>query len=152
MIKQTQKNSINKKWFFMGLVGLVAIGLGGGYIVSSYFGNNDDNDTIKDLSLIKGGETRPTLSPVRFTGRTAAAYQIAQEIPEVLDHLHCYCECKKHFKHKSLLTCYIDEHGSHCDVCIDEAIRAYELFKQGVDILSIRKAIDKEFSKHHLLY
>ncbi|MBI5345162.1 MAG: hypothetical protein HZB83_07495 [Deltaproteobacteria bacterium] len=95
---------------------------------------------------LRGGEARETLSPALFTGATADAYRIAREIPEVLDSLHCYCECKKNFGHKSLLTCYVDEHAKHCDVCQDEAFMAYELHRQGADIKSIRAAVDQRFS------
>ncbi|MBI5047895.1 MAG: hypothetical protein HZB54_02940 [Deltaproteobacteria bacterium] len=145
MAKQIQKSE-NKKLLWVGLAVLVVIGFGGGYLLSSYLGSGYDKN-ITDISTIRGGETRPTLSPVRFTGKTALTYEIAREIPEILDSLHCYCECKKHFGHKSLLTCYVDDHAAFCDVCMDEAIRAYELFKQGKDILTIRKTIDREFSR-----
>lgn len=127
---------------------LLAGGLGGGYLLSTYIsGENELN--VKDASELRGGETRPTLSSMKFTGKVASAYEVAKEIPEILDSLHCYCDCKKHFGHKSLLTCYVDEHAEHCDVCMDEAIRAYELFKQGKDVLTIRKSIDREFSNLH---
>lgn len=144
MVKKVQKNS-GKKWFLPALIGFSVIGFGGGYLLSSYFDVSDKREVVTDLSSIKGGETRPTLSPARFTGKTAAAYAVAREIPEVLDHMHCYCDCKKKHNHKSLLTCYVTEHGAECDICIDEAIRAYELYKQGKDILTIRKMIDREF-------
>ncbi|MBI5327562.1 MAG: hypothetical protein HZB80_04605 [Deltaproteobacteria bacterium] len=145
MAKQVQKSG-NKKLLWFGLAVLVVIGFGGGYLLSSYLGSGDERN-ITDISAMRGGETRPTLSPARFSGKTALTYEIAREIPEILDSLHCYCECKKHFGHKSLLTCYVDDHAAFCDVCMDEAIRAYELFKQGKDILAIRKTIDKEFSR-----
>lgn len=101
---------------------------------------------VKNPAELRGGETRRTLSPLEFTGATARAYEIAGEIPEVIDSLHCYCECKKHFGHKSLLTCYVDDHAMHCDICQDEVFLAYELHKQGMDILSIRKTVDERFS------
>ena len=41
-------------------------------------------------------ETRTPLSPALFVGKTATAYRVAQEIPDVLDRLYCYCECDKH--------------------------------------------------------
>jgi hypothetical protein len=56
-------------------------------------------------------ETRPTLSPARFVGQAARAHEIAQEIPDVLDQLYCYCQCEKHMGHKSLLSCYTDGHA-----------------------------------------
>lgn len=94
---------------------------------------------------IRGGETRATLSPGFFTGNVAKAYRIAREIPEVLDSLHCYCDCKKSHGHKSLLTCYVTRHAVGCDPCINEALMASELHKQGMDVVSIRKAVDKRF-------
>lgn len=57
-------------------------------------------------------ETRPTLDPARFTGKAALAYQVAREIPEILDQLHCYCACGSQYGHVSLLSCYVDGHGS----------------------------------------
>jgi hypothetical protein len=57
-------------------------------------------------------ETRPTLDPARFTGKPAAAYQVAREIPAVLDQLRCYCACDSQYGHVSLLSCYTDGHGS----------------------------------------
>lgn len=99
-----------------------------------------------DVKSLRGGETRATMSPMDFTGETARAYQIAKEIPEVLDSLYCYCECEKHMGHKSLLTCYVDEHAAHCDICMNEAFMAYELHRQGKDIKSIREAVDARFS------
>lgn len=147
MARQTQAHTRDsKKWFISGLIVLSAVGLGGGYLLSSYLGNHNE-EVVKDVSALRGGETRPTLSPARFTGKIASTYEIAREIPEILDSLYCYCDCKKHFGHKSLLTCYVDDHAAFCDVCMDEAIRAYELFKQGKDVLTIRKTIDREFSR-----
>jgi hypothetical protein len=100
-----------------------------------------------DPASLRGGETRQTLSPQYFTGSTARAYQAARDIPEVLDSLHCYCECKKHHGHKSLLTCFVTTHGRNCSICIDEAIMAGKLAKKGYDSVAIRKAVDKAFSR-----
>jgi hypothetical protein len=57
-------------------------------------------------------ETRPTLDPAGFTGEVAVAYQIAREIPGVLDQLHCHCNCHSQYGHASLLSCYVDGHAS----------------------------------------
>ena len=100
-----------------------------------------------DPSALRGGETRETLPPVYFTGEVAMSYAVAKEIPEILDSLHCYCECKKNLGHKSLLTCYVTEHATNCDLCIDEALMASRLHKEGYDAVSIRKAVDGEFSR-----
>ena len=94
----------------------------------------------------KGGEARQTLSPSNFTGDAARAYQAALEIPEVLDSLYCYCDCEKHSGHKSLLSCYVDEHALNCDICIYEALMARDLHGKGESIDVIRKAIDERFA------
>ena len=57
-------------------------------------------------------EKRSPLSPALFVGQTARAYQVAQEIPDILDQLYCYCECDKHLGHVSLLSCFTDKHGA----------------------------------------
>jgi hypothetical protein len=57
-------------------------------------------------------EKRPTLSPAMFSGKVRKAYEIAREIPEVLDQLYCYCRCRENFGHKNLLSCYVDTHAS----------------------------------------
>jgi len=101
-----------------------------------------------DPASLRGGETRQTLAPQYFTGDTAKAYVAAREIPEVLDSLHCYCECKKHQGHKSLLTCFVTTHGRNCSLCINEAVMANKLHKKGYDVVAIRKAVDKAFKKY----
>ncbi len=68
----------------------------------------------KDESLRKG-ETRQTLDPHLFNDpRVRKAYQIAKDIPWVLDSIYCYCMCKESpaFRHTSLLSCYVDNHAS----------------------------------------
>jgi len=103
-------------------------------------------ETINPDSL-RGGETRKTLSPALFVGKVARAYAAAREIPEVLDSIHCYCDCKKKHGHKSLLTCYVDRHATDCKACIDEAVMAYKLHTEGKDVVTIRKTIDRLYSR-----
>ena len=68
----------------------------------------------KDESLRKG-ETKATLDPGKFNdARVKEAYRVAKEIPWVLDSIYCYCMCKESptFRHKSLLSCYVDNHAA----------------------------------------
>ncbi|QPJ66287.1 MAG: hypothetical protein G3M78_13140 [Candidatus Nitrohelix vancouverensis] len=90
-------------------------------------------------------ETRPVLSPALFTGKVARAYQIANEIPKIIDSQFCYCYCKKNDGHKTLLTCFTNRHGSKCDICINEVLYAYELYKQGKTLDEIVELVDKKF-------
>jgi hypothetical protein len=57
-------------------------------------------------------ENRPPLSPQGFSGTVRTAYQIANQLPAVLDQLYCYCRCKKNFGHKNLQSCFVDTHAS----------------------------------------
>ena len=72
----------------------------------------------------------PTLPPAGFVGKTRDAYKAAQEIPRTLAQLPCYCECDQAYGHKSLQTCFVDDHAMHCAVCVDEALLAYKLQKE----------------------
>ena len=72
----------------------------------------------------------PTLAPEKFVGKTKAAYKAAREISQTIAQLPCYCECDQAFGHKSLYSCYEDDHASHCAVCVDEALLAYKLQKE----------------------
>ena len=90
-------------------------------------------------------EVRPVMSAALYTGKTAEAYRIAAEIPKVIDSQFCYCYCKKNHQHKTLLTCFTSRHGSKCDICINEVLYAYELYKQGKTLDEIVVAIDKKF-------
>jgi hypothetical protein len=73
----------------------------------------DKISAIKDESL-RQGETRETLSPATFSEPfVAEMYQVAKDIPHVLDSLKCYCYCDRDpFNHVSLLSCYVDKHAS----------------------------------------
>ena len=83
----------------------------------------------------------PTLSPELFTGNEKLAYKAAREIPETLAQLPCYCHCDRSQNHRSLHSCFESEHGENCGICINEALMAYNLQKQGVAVSEIRKRI-----------
>ena len=90
-------------------------------------------------------ETRPVMSSAFYTGKAAEAYRIAAEIPKIIDSQFCYCYCKKNHQHKTLLTCFTNEHGSKCDICINEVLYAYQLYKRGKTLDEIVVAIDRKF-------
>jgi hypothetical protein len=59
------------------------------------------------------GAALPTPLPAElFTGQTREAYKAAAEIPDILAGLHCYCGCDKSLGHRSLLDCFVDDHGA----------------------------------------
>jgi hypothetical protein len=72
----------------------------------------------------------PTLAPEKFTGLVRDAYGAAREIPQTLAQLPCYCHCDRGMGHKSLFSCYEDDHASHCAVCVNEALLALKLERE----------------------
>ena len=93
---------------------------------------------------------KATLEPSQFFGKAREAYQVAKRIPATLAQLPCYCHCDQSFGHKSLHTCFVDDHASHCAVCVDEALLAYQL--QTKDKLTpdqVREKIVEEYSTGH---
>lgn len=113
--KQTAPESKPRSKFplFAMIAGGVLV-LAGAYFL--YQGEKPPTQARHDTEMKKVSfnlqETRPTLSPQRFSGRVREAYTIAREIPEVLDGLYCYCRCRENFGHKTLLSCYVDTHAS----------------------------------------
>ena len=125
-------------WIIAGLAGAAVAGL----LVTKRAGG-----------LVVHPEPRPDVtaervlppSPVLHTPGAAEAYAAARSAPQVLDGVHCYCECAKHFGHRSLLTCFESDHGSRCDICMGEATLAMRLAAHGSSLDAVRRAIDQRF-------
>ena len=93
----------------------------------------------------------PTLPPEKFTNeQIKKAYQVAREIPATLAQLPCFCYCDKGFGHKSLHSCYEDDHSAGCSTCIDEALMAYNLqIEQGQSVAQVRNTIIARFGSQN---
>jgi hypothetical protein len=90
---------------------------------------------------------RPTLPAEQFFGPTRDAYRVVKEIPETIAQLPCYCHCDMSFGHKSLYSCFEDNHASQCAVCVNEALIAYNLHKGGMAPAQIREYIIQQYSR-----
>lgn len=89
----------------------------------------------------------PTLEPDQFSGITRDAYRAVREIPVTVAQLPCYCHCDQGFGHKSLYSCFEDDHAAHCDVCVREALLALKLEKeQKLTPAQIRDTIVAQYS------
>ena len=89
----------------------------------------------------------PTLEPEKFTGPTRDAYRAVREIPVTIAQLPCYCHCDEGFGHKSLYSCFEDDHAAHCAVCVNEALLALKLEKeQKLTPAQIRETIVKQYA------
>lgn len=87
-----------------------------------------------------------TLAPTNFFGKTKQAYEVARKIPVTLAQLPCYCHCDESVGHKSLHSCFVDEHAASCAVCVDEALLAYQMEKNGKTASEIREQIVAQYS------
>jgi hypothetical protein len=90
---------------------------------------------------------KPLMPAARYASMPGVAevYEWAAEIPGVLDGMYCYCECLTNFNHYSLLDCFMDDHAAGCDVCLREAILAYQMTGQGQGLDEIRQEIDRRY-------
>ena len=91
------------------------------------------------------GSLGPVMPPEQLTGKTRDAYRVVREIPQTIAQMPCYCHCDRGFGHKSLHSCFEDDHAAHCAVCVDEALLAYRLQKQGLSAPQIREQIIAQF-------
>jgi uncharacterized protein with PCYCGC motif len=89
----------------------------------------------------------PTLPPEMFLDPKAReAYQIAKDIPDVLRELPCFCGCMRTHGHKNNLFCFMDEHGSACEICEDVALDAKRMHDNGASIKEIQDNIKGKYS------
>ncbi len=72
------------------------------------------------------------------------AYEAARRYPDLIDRLHCFCECKEsqREKHKTLLTCFTNEHAAGCGICQREALLAARLKEQGASDDDIERTVE----------
>ncbi len=93
------------------------------------------------------GDLRPVLSASQFVGKTREAYDAVKQIPSTIAQMPCYCHCDRGMGHKSLHSCFEDDHAAHCATCVDEALMACRLQKEGLSAPQIRERIIAEFSE-----
>jgi uncharacterized protein with PCYCGC motif len=90
----------------------------------------------------------PTLDPEAFSGVTREAYRAVREIPQTIAQMPCYCHCDRGMGHKSLYSCFEDDHASHCATCVNEALLAFKLQKEGkLTPAQIRDQIVEQFGQ-----
>jgi hypothetical protein len=93
-----------------------------------------------------GGQT---MDPAFFTDPKAReAYQVAKDIPEVLKELPCFCGCMRSHGHKNNLFCFMDEHGSACEICEDIALDAKRMHGNGASVTEIQDNIKAKYAHY----
>jgi hypothetical protein len=141
MIKGESLKSTSKQNLALGVIA-VAIISG----IAWYSLSGTSSGTEHSVQLSKSDDV---LSPTIFDdAKTRAAYQVAKDIPEVLEQLPCFCGCMSHFGHKNNLFCFKDQHGSGCDLCQDIALDARKMHDQGMSIAQIQEQIKAKYSRY----
>lgn len=83
------------------------------------------------------------LDPAGFADqRVRTAYEAAKKYAHVLEEIYCYCRCKENIGHRALVECFETDHGSNCDVCMNEAVIAARMTQEGRTPKEIQTAID----------
>src|SRR5437870_3424523 len=123
------------------MLGIAAIAILAAIAWISLRGTNEPGDD--SAAAVKSADV---LSPTLFSDeKTRAAYQVAKDIPEVLEQLPCFCGCMTSFGHKNNLFCFKDQHGSGCNICQDIALEARDMHNKGFSIERIKDVIREHF-------
>jgi hypothetical protein len=125
------------------VLGILAVTIMAGIAWVSLRGTNENDEAAIH------GKSEGVLSPTLFNDpKTREAYQVALDIPEVLEQLPCFCGCMKSFGHKNNLFCFKDQHGSGCEICQDIALDARKMHDQGLSIAQIQSNINAKYSRY----
>jgi hypothetical protein len=89
-----------------------------------------------------------TLNPAAFADQPEVqqAYQAAKNVPEVLEHMACYCGCFGNAGHRNNLDCFKDSHGVGCSLCRMIAIESERQAKLGTPIPQIKRIVDEHWA------
>ena len=86
-----------------------------------------------------------------------AAYVFAAEHPEVLTYVPCFCGCERS-GHQGNEDCFVkargpngdvtqwEPHGMECNVCVDVATQAKQMFSSGASVRDIRAAVEQKWA------
>lgn len=110
-------------------------------------------------ALAVSGSSQPGLSLPAFamgSSKVSEAYAFASLEPEKLDGINCACGCMQHVHdgrlHKrGLLDCFMKEdgsyeqHASNCDMCINDALEAKQMFAQGMGKEEVKAKIYSKY-------
>ena len=86
-----------------------------------------------------------------------AAYRFAAEHPEVLSFVPCFCGCERS-GHRGNEDCFVksraangdvqewEDHGMECNVCLDVAQQAMQMYSSGASVRDIRAAVESKWA------
>jgi hypothetical protein len=65
--------------------------------------------------------------------KVVRAYRVANQYPELLTGLPCYCPCEL-YGHGGVIDCHRSEHSASCNICMDEAIEAAQHYEAQMQV------------------
>ena len=86
-----------------------------------------------------------------------AAYQFAADHPEILSYVPCFCGCERS-GHRGNEDCFVkargangdvtewEPHGMECNVCLDVATQAMQMYSSGASVRDIRAAVEQKWA------
>jgi hypothetical protein len=100
----------------------------------------------KTAATVQGTETYHVLPPEQFFGPAQMGYMAAKLAPEICAKLFCYCGCDITDGHGRLLDCFEGYHGVDCHICVEEAMQALTMKREGKQLGEIQQKVDQMFS------
>ena len=134
-------NSTNKQNLVLGIAAIAVMAL------IAWVSLRGTNEPANESAA--AAKSADVLSPTNFGDeKTRAAYEVAKDIPEVLEQLPCFCGCMTSFGHKNNLFCFKDQHGSGCTICQDIALDARKMHDAGMSIAQIQDNIKAKYARY----
>jgi hypothetical protein len=120
---------------------------------------------VQQPTVVPQAHPQKDLPPLRMPGYPlgrspeviTAAYRFAAEHPEILTYVPCFCGCERG-GHRGNEDCFVkaraangdvtewEEHGMECNVCIDVAQQAMQMYASGASVRDIRAAVEAKWS------
>jgi len=136
------------------LIGLVAVFVLTGRSDSGSPSASDTSGQTSQAAVSWRGITPPAYV-LAASQQVQTAYRFAQDRPDVMMWMACYCGCGQHADHKSARNCFIkdttasgelfDPHGASCAMCVGIALDAKALTEEGRSLRDIRAFIDGKY-------
>ena len=131
------RSSLTRRHFLLSLPALAALPRRA-HALHAPLAHPDPRKGITAAKVLKASELH--------TPEAAEFFDLARQIPRVLDGIRCNCGCAVLDGYRSLLSCFEgDGMAQHCQICQGEVQLAHRMHKEGKSLAAIRAAVDKEF-------
>jgi hypothetical protein len=90
--------------------------------------------------------------PQDHLNKIVVAYTVASEHPELITGLPCYCPCML-YGHGGVIDCHRSQHAAMCNICMDEAIEANQIYEQQLargeegDIAAVQAQVKERYRR-----